>query len=317
MEKYLVTGGAGFIGSHLVEVLLREGKAVRVFDNLSTGFEEHISLFIDQIEFIKADLADFVAVQRAMQGVTHVFHVGALRAVKRSVDDPRETNESNVTGTLNVLTAARNAGVQRVVYSSSSSVYGDAVKFPLSEEDKVEPLSPYAASKLIGECYCRLFSQLYALETVCLRYFNVFGPRQRRESRYSTVIPVFVSDLLQNKPSEIHWDGMQSRDFSYIDNIIHANLKAMQADQVSGQVFNIGSHEECSILDLYREICTLLDKTNIQPKFTSKRTGDVRRTLANITKARERLGYRVQTQFKEGLRKTVSWFVESGMLSVK
>jgi nucleoside-diphosphate-sugar epimerase len=237
--------------------------------------------------------------------------VGALRAVARSVDNPLETNDANVTGTLNLLTAARDLGVSRVVYSSSSSVYGDSKRFPLTEEDKPQPISPYAASKLMGEYYCRIFTHLYGLGTVSLRYFNVFGRRQNPESKYSTVIPLFIHFILRGKRPEIHWDGRQSRDFSYIDNVVSGNMLAMDVEKANGEVFNIACHEEHSVLDIFNELKRLLGRSNLKPVFKPRRAGDVRRTFADISKAKRILGYKVQTRFREGLDKTVRRFLDS------
>ena len=214
MAKCLVTGGAGFIGSNLVDALVAQNDRVRVFDNLSTGKKENLAHLDSKIEFVLGDLRDREALKKACEGIDYVFHIAALRAVLRSVDDPSETNDINVTGILNLLLAARETGVKRVVFSSSSSVYGDTEKFPCQENDIPRPQSPYAASKIMGEYYCKIFSSLYGLETVCLRYFNVFGPRQNPESKYSAVIPIFIDCLLRGISPEIHWDGKQSRDFS-------------------------------------------------------------------------------------------------------
>lgn len=313
-EKYLVTGGAGFIGSHITEELLRQNKKVRVFDNLSTGFMAHLRPFLKKIEFIKGDLRNPSAVQRAVKGIDGVFHLAAIRAVARSVDNPLETNEVNVTGMLNLLQAARHAGVRRIVYSSSSSVYGESKKFPLEEGDKPGPVSPYAATKMMGEYYCQIYSKLFGLETVSLRYFNVFGPRQNPESQYSAVIPIFIYHLMKGRSPEIHWDGKQSRDFSYVDNVVEGNLLAMKVKEANGGVFNIACHEENSVLDIFNGVKRLLGKTSIEPRFAPKRAGDVRRTLADITRSKRILGFKVQTRFREGLEKTVRWFVDSRVL---
>ena len=307
----LVTGGAGFIGSHLVDRLLAEGYRVRVLDNLSTGEKSNLESSFSRIEWIEADLRDEEAVRSAVRGVDTVFHVAANRAVLRSVDHPLETHEVNVTGTLHLLLAAREAKVKRVIFSSSSSVYGESKKFPLKESDPPNPISPYAASKLMGEHYCRIFTELYGLETVSLRYFNVFGPRQNPESKYSTVIPLFIEGLVQGKPVEIHWDGKQSRDFTYVENVVSANRRAMTAPKAAGQVFNIGCHNEYSILDLLEELKKILGKKSARSFFKPRRAGDVRRTFADITKARRLLGYQVKVPFREGLQKTADWFLTS------
>lgn len=304
-----MTGGAGFIGSHLVEGLLEAGYPVRVLDNLSTGKKENLKEVFDQIEWRRGDIRRESDVRKVMRGVRTVFHVAANRAVLRSVDNPLETNEVNVTGTLRILLAARDEGVRRVVFSSSSSVYGDTKQFPSREESPLNPRSPYAASKAAGEYYGRLFYSLYGLETVSLRYFNVFGPRQNPESRYSAVIPIFIHCLLKGKRPVVHWDGRQSRDFSYIDNVVHGNLLAMRTPGVGGETFNIACHEEHSILDILEALERILGRKAAKPRFAPQRAGDVRRTFADIGKAERLLGFRAQTRFEEGLEKTVDWFL--------
>lgn len=305
----LVTGGAGFIGSHLVDGLLALGYRVRIFDNLSTGRKANLRDCWNRIEWIEGDLRKERQVRAAVKGVHCVFHVAALRAVLRSVDNPFETNEVNVGGTVRLLLAARDAKVKRFIFSSSSSIYGDTKKFPSQEGDLPRPQSPYAVSKLTGEHYCRVFSSLYGLETVSLRYFNVFGPRQNPESRYSAVIPIFIDSLLKGKSPEVHWDGKQSRDFSYVDNVVHANLLAMKAPRISGEVFNIACHEEVRVLDILGLLKKYLGTKQVKPLFSPKRAGDVQRTYADIDRARRLLDYRVQTRFEEGLKKTVEWFL--------
>ncbi len=317
MAKCLVTGGAGFIGSNLADALVAQGDQVRVFDNLSTGKKENLAQLGSKIELISGDIRDKAVVEQAVKGMDYVFHIAALRAVLRSVDDPVETNDVNVTGTLNLLLAAREAKVKRVISTSSSSVYGDTEKFPCHEDDLPKPQSPYAASKIMGEYYCKIFSKLYGLETVSLRYFNVFGPRQNPESVYSAVIPIFIDCLLKGISPEIHWDGKQSRDFSYVDNVVKGNLLAMKAQGVSGQVFNIACHEEFSVLDIFENLKEILNIKNVEPVFKPKRAGDVRRTFADISKSEKLLGFTVQTRFRPGLEKTVKWFLDSGALTAK
>ncbi len=307
---YLVTGGAGFIGSHIVETLLKQGARVRVLDNLSTGFLANIKAMPGTVEFQKGDIRRLQDCEKAMRGVRFVFHVAACRAVLRSVDDPSETNAVNITGTLNVLLAARDAGVKRVVFSSSSSVYGDTRTFPLKEIEKPRPQSPYAASKIMGEYYGSLFTKLYGLETVSLRYFNVFGPRQNPESVYSAVIPIFADCLLTRKSPEIHWDGRQSRDFTYVDNVVMGNLLAMKTKGIAGEVFNIACQEEYSVLDIFNSLKKIMNIQGVSPVFKPKRAGDVRRTFADVSKARKTLGFRNQTAFYAGLEKTVQWFLD-------
>lgn len=305
----LVTGGAGFIGSHLVDGLLEAGCRVRVMDNLSTGKKSNLEKVLSRIEWFKGDIRRDGDVQKAVKGIDTVFHVAANRAVLRSVDNPLETNEVNVTGTLRLLLAARDAGVRRFIFSSSSSVYGNTKEFPSREDASLHPQSPYAASKAIGEYYCRIFFSLYGLETVVLRYFNVFGPRQNPESRYSAVIPIFVDCLLKKKRPEIHWDGRQSRDFSYVDNVVYGNLLAMKKPGVPGQIFNVACHEEHSVLDILEALKKILGVRQGVPRFRPKRAGDVRRTYADIRKAQGLLGFKVQTRFQAGLEKTVDWFL--------
>lgn len=314
MKSCLVTGGAGFIGSNLVDALVKRKMRVRVLDNLSTGSKENLARCWEKIEFQEGDICNPKNVEQAMRRIDCVFHVAANRAVLRSVDDPVETNEINVTGTLNVLTAARDAKVKRLIYSASSSAYGENNRPVLKETDRPAPESPYAAQKLMGEYYCRIFARLYGLETLSLRYFNVFGPRQNPESKYSAVIPIFIYHMLRGESPEIHWDGKQSRDFSYVDNVVHGNLCAMSAKKASGETYNIACHEEYSVLDIFNELKKILKKPNIRPKFCPKRRGDVRRTFADITQAKRELGFKVQTRFKAGMRKTVQWFLESKVL---
>lgn len=317
MAKCLVTGGAGFIGSHIVDALVAQGDQVRVFDNLSTGKMENLAQLKSKIELIVGDLRDKVSLEQALKGIDYVFHVAAIRAVLRSIDDPQETNDVNVTGTLNLLLAARGAGVKRMIFSSSSSVYGDTEKFPCEETDQPMPQSPYAASKVMGEYYCQIFTKLYGLETVSLRYFNVFGPRQNPESVYSAVIPIFIDHLLKKTSPEIHWDGLQSRDFFYVDNVVEGNLLAVQKKDAAGEVINIACREEFSVLDIFENLKDILNVGDIKPIFKPKRAGDVRRTFADISKAEKLLGFKVQTHFRQGLEKTVKWFLESGVLEGK
>ena len=312
----LVTGGAGFIGSHLVEALLKRGFPVRVLDNLSTGKLKNLQGMKGPLDFQKGDIRRERDVQKAVQKAQFVFHMAANRAVLRSVDNPLDTHEVNVTGTLRVLIAARDAKVGRVIFTSSSSIYGDTDKFPSRENDRPLPESPYAASKIMGEYYSRQFSSLYGLSTISLRYFNVFGPRQNPESKYSAVIPIFIECLLKKTPPVIHWDGNQSRDFSYVDNVVEGNLCAMKAPgRVSGETFNIACHDEYSVLDIFNSLKEILKIKNIKPVFAPKRAGDVRRTYADISKSEKLLGFKVQSRFREGLENTVRWFLESDVLN--
>jgi len=313
MAKCLVTGGAGFIGSNVVDALIKRGDQVRVLDNFSSGKAENLEHLQGKIEIFDNDIRDESAVTKAMQGINYVFHFAALRAVLQSVDNPRETNDTNVTGTLNILIAARDAKVKRVISTSSSSVYGDNDEYPIKEDARPNPLSPYAASKIMGEYNCRIFTKLYGLETVSLRYFNVFGPRQNPQSTYSAVIPIFIDCVLNRKGPEIHWDGKQSRDFSYIDNVVHANLLASTTPGIAGEVFNIACNEEHTVLDIFNNVKDILNIHDVEPTFKPKRSGDIRRSFADITKAQKMMNYKVQTRFRAGLEKTVKWFLESGL----
>jgi nucleoside-diphosphate-sugar epimerase len=307
-RTFLVTGGAGFIGSNVAEALVGRGDRVRVLDNLSTGSHENLEAAGD-VELIEGDLRDVEAVRRATEGVEGVFHQAALRSVPRSVDDPTSTNDVNVTGTLNLLMACRDAGVRRVVYASSSSAYGDDPSLPKVETLAANPISPYAVSKLAAEHYCRTFAHLYALETVSLRYFNVFGPRQNPESKYSAVIPRFLQLALDGEPLEVHGDGEQSRDFTYIDNVVRGNLLAMDADGVSGEVFNIACGTRHSLLAIAEAIGTFLERA-LERDHVESRPGDVRHTLADISKARHLLGYEPVVHFDEGMHRTCEYFVQ-------
>ncbi len=308
MALYLVTGGAGFIGSNIVRALVQRKQPVVVLDNLSTGSLRNLEGVRENIRFLRADIRHLPAVRRACRGVTIVLHQAALRAVARSVDRPRETSDVNVTGTLNLLLAARDAGVKRFVFASSSSVYGDVRARRNVETRLPEPASPYAVSKLAGEHYCRVFNSLFGLHTVSLRYFNVFGPYQNPESRYSAVIPIVVKRLLRRQAPDIHGDGHQSRDFTYVGNVVEANLRAAtRRDVPPGDVFNIGNGETTSILTLVRTLQELLG-TRLRSRHTPPRPGDVFHTHADITKARRLLGYRPTVSFLEGLRRSVAWY---------
>ena len=306
----LVTGGAGFIGSNLTEGLLARGFKVRVLDNLSTGKLENLEAVRSQIDFLQGDLRSDSDLKKAVRGVSYVFHLGAIANVPQSVDQPLMTHEVNVTGTFRLLQASREAGVKRFVFTSSSAIYGETNKFPSTETELPQPESPYAASKIMGEYYCRNFSTLYGLETVALRYFNVFGPRQNPKSRYACVIPIFLKCFLEGVPPEVHWDGKQSRDFVHVEDVVAANLLAMKAPRVSGEAFNIGTHSEVRVLDCLKGIQKFLGIKKVKLRYTPKRAGDVRRTFADIRKARRLLGYRPKVRFEEGLRQTVNWFLK-------
>jgi nucleoside-diphosphate-sugar epimerase len=307
MPIYLVTGGAGFIGSNIVEELVWRGERVRVLDDFSTGKRKNLSAFVDSIELVEGDLRDLPAVRHAVESVDYVLHQGALPSVQRSIDDPLATHAVNATGTLNLLLAAHDAGVRRVVYAASSSVYGDSPTLPKREDMHLRPKSPYAASKLAGEHYCQAFTKVYGLETVCLRYFNVFGPRQDPTSQYSAVIPLFVTAMLRGESPTVHGDGLQSRDFTYVANVAHTNLLAATAPGVAGRVFNVACGQRYTLLDLIAALNDILG-AQIAPAHTDPRPGDVRHSLADITAAQEALGYQVVVDFHEGLRRTVEWY---------
>jgi len=304
---YLVTGGAGFIGSHIVERLVSMGKSVRVFDNFSFGSKENLNGIGERVEILSGDLLDLDAVQKAMEGVQVVFHQAALRSVPFSVEHPSLVNRVNVEGTLNVLTAARDAKAGRVVFASSSSVYGEEKKLPSSEQQLPKPISPYAVSKLAGEHYCNAFTKLYGLKTVSLRYFNVFGPRQDPNSEYAAVIPRFILCALRGEPFQVHGDGLQSRDFTYIDNVVDANLLAASTRQGIGGVFNVGQNRAYTLLDLIDLLRSVL-KTELRGFHTDARSGDVRHTLADLSQSRRCLDYQPRISFEEGIVKTVKYF---------
>ena len=271
---------------------------------------EHIAAFKNSVDFIKGDIRSPKDCRRAVKGVSYVFHQAALRSVPKSVDRPFDAHENNASGTLNLLVAAKEAGVQRLVYASTSSAYGDCKKFPQKEEYKPEPVSPYAASKLAGEHYCILFTKTYGLETVSLRYFNVFGPRQDPESRYSVVIPKFMEQAWKNQPLDVHWDGKQSRDFTHIKNVVDANLLAAFSKEGAGEVFNIANGRTYSLLDVIVVIEKIIGH-KLERRHFPKRKGDVRKTRADISRARRILGYKPGVQFEEGLRDTWNYFVKS------
>lgn len=306
---YLVTGGAGFIGSHICERLVRDGHRVRVLDNFFSGKEANLESFKDDIEVIRGDIRDMRAVAEAMRGVEIVFHEAALGSVPRSVADPVTTHDVNLTGTLNILLAARDAGARRVVYASSSSVYGETPTLPKHEGITPQPLSPYALSKLAGEHYISVFKQVYGFEAVALRYFNIFGPRQDPESQYAAVIPRFVTALFDGRQPVIYGDGGQSRDFTYVENVVEANLLASEAEGIAGRPFNVACGGRYTLLELLDRLKGFTG-TTIEPIHEEGRPGDVRDSQAAITAAEQALGYRVKVDFDEGLRRTVAWFHE-------
>ncbi len=309
MPTYLVTGGAGFIGSNIVWKLVELGHDVRVLDNFLTGNRENLSEILDKIALIESDIRDFEAVQQASRNVDYVLHIAALPSVPRSVANPLLSHEINITGTLNVLEAGRQQKVKRVVFSSSSSVYGNAPVLPKHEAMPLSPLSPYAAHKASGELYCRVYANIYRLETVCLRYFNVFGPRQDPKSQYAAVIPKFVTALQTGGQPTIFGDGEQSRDFTYVDNVVAANIAAATASDASGEVINIACGSRITVNELALRIGKTLGK-KVAPQYDPPRVGDVKHSLADISKAQKLLNYSTLVDIDTGLQKTIDTFVD-------
>ncbi len=306
MPLCLVTGGAGFVGGHLVEALVRRGDRVRVLDNFYTGRKQNLAAVADRVELIEADITDAAAVAKAIAGVDIVFHEAAIASVPRSVAAPLDTHAACATGTLVMLDAARQAGVKRFVYAASSSAYGDQPTPLKRETDLPMPLSPYAAAKLAGEHYCHAYYHTYGLPTVCLRYFNVYGPRQDPRGPYAAVIPIFIELLLQGKSPTIYGDGLQTRDFTFVEDVVQANLKAAEAS-VGGVTVNVGNGLRTSLLDLLNELNRLLG-TSVSPNFQPSRAGDVRDSLADISNARSLLGYEPQFSLAQGLERTVAYY---------
>ncbi len=309
MRSCLVTGGAGFIGSHLAEELVRRRFKVRVLDNLSTGKRENLASFRDEIELVEGDIRNLKMCREAVKGMDYVFHQAALASVPHSIEDPFLTNDINVGGTLNLLWTAKAAGVKKLVFASSTSVYGDNPDLPKKEEMSGVPLSPYALSKWIGEKYCQAFSLIYRIPTICLRYFNVFGPRQDPQSPYAAAIPVFITKMLGGERPVIFGDGEQTRDFVFVLDVVEANILAAEAEGVSGEVFNIASAESLSVKALVRGINDVLGKT-FEPVHEPPRPGDIRHSSADIQKAKDRLNYRPRSDFRAGLEKTIAWHQE-------
>jgi len=306
MAYYLVTGGAGFIGSHLCEELTRRGERVRVADSLVTGKRSNLD-HLPSVEFLEGDLADIEFATRAVQGVDYVLHQAALPSVPRSVKDPITSNRANVDATLNVLVAARDAGVKRLIFAGSSSAYGNTATLPKHEEMPNSPLSPYALQKVVGEQYLQMFSTLYTLETVTIRYFNVFGPRQDPGSPYSGVISLFATALLDNRPPTIYGDGEQTRDFTYVANVVDGVLRACQAPHAVGRVINVATGTRVSLNQLFEAMRRLIG-ADVQPVYGPSRAGDVQDSQADISRARELLGYQPIVPFEEGLKRTVDWY---------
>ncbi len=309
MASYLVTGGAGFIGSNLVERLLELGESVRVVDNLSTGRRENIAPWIDDIDFIEGDLRDAMVCAKAVRDVDYVLHQAALPSVPRSIEDPVGTSELNLFSTIQLLNAAAKADVRRVVYAASSSAYGDQPVEVKHEGLMPEPMSPYACAKLAGEHYCAAFTRSFGLSTVAIRYFNVFGPRQDPNSAYSAVIPLFVTAILNGKPPTVYGDGKQTRDFTFVRNVVNANMLAAtcENEDANGQVVNVACGGSFSLLDLIVQINAVLG-TKIEPEFAPARVGDVMHSLADIARAKELLGYEVEVDFAEGLDRTINYY---------
>lgn len=309
-ERYLITGGAGFIGSNLAEALVNQGHFVRVLDNFSTGKKENIAGIMDKIELINGDVRYLNTVTEAMKDIDYVLHQAALPSVPRSIETPIESSDVNINGTLNILYAAKESGVKRVVYAASSSAYGDTPTLPKVESMKVNPLSPYAVNKLAGEQYCKVFYGVYGLETVALRYFNIFGRRQDPTSFYSAVIPKFIKMFLNEQAPVINGDGSISRDFTYIDNVISANLLACKAPKAPGHVFNIACGQRIDLNELASEL-QMLTGSKVQARHGEERLGDIKHSLADINLAKELLGYEVKVHVKEGLRRTAEWFMQN------
>ncbi len=307
MATYLVTGGAGFIGSNIVDELIRRRENVKVLDDLSSGNKKNLDGVTGKIEFIEGDIRDLALLKKALKGCDYVIHQAALRSVPKSMENPLLYDEVNVTGTLNLLVASAENKVKRLVFASSSSVYGDSEVLPQSEGQIPQPISPYAATKLAGEHYLRVFAKSYGLETVALRYFNVFGPRQSLESEYAVVIPKFITCILRGEQPPVHGDGKQSRDFTYVDNVVDANLAAAIREGASGEVFNVACGKGYDLLDLIRIINEITGK-DIKPKFEDQRPGDVKHTLSDITKMKKILKIDPKVDFVLGLRKTVEYF---------
>lgn len=309
--KVLVTGGAGFIGSNLAEALIDRGAKVSIVDNFVTGFRENLEEIRGSFEFIESDIADREYAAKAVSGVDVIFHEAALPSVPRSVANPAETHEACVNGTFNLLVAARGTGVRRFIYAASSSAYGDQPTLPKVETMKPEPLSPYAAAKLVGEYYCQVFSKVYGLETISLRYFNVFGPRQNPSSQYSGVISRFIDAFMKDASPVIYGDGEQSRDFTYIANVVDANIKAMESTQGIGEVMNVANGERVSLLELLDVMKRVTGRTDVAADFQPERKGDVKHSQADNSRAKEWLGYEKLVGLEEGIRETIDWWKSS------
>ncbi len=311
MGMSLITGGGGFIGSNMVRFLLEQGQKVRVLDNFETGKRENLTEVKGRIEVIEGDIRDMDTVRKAVQGAEVIYHLAALGSVPRSIKDPATTNDVNVNGIFNMLMAARDAKARRFVFASSSSVYGQSEVLPQHEGLPLAPISPYGASKAIGEIYCRTFYETYGLETVCLRYYNVFGPRQDPTSQYAAAIPLFVSSLLRDQSPTIFDDGEQSRGFTYIENVMQANWKAANAAKTHGEAMNISTANAVTVNTVVQAIQKLMGKEHIRPTYTAPRAGDIKHSLADISRARKTIGYEPLVSFEEGIQKAIRWYMEN------
>ena len=310
MARYLVTGGAGFIGSNIAEALVKRGEQVVVLDDLTTGYEKNIAHLLNDLTFIKGDVRDAGTVREALAGVDYVLHEAALASVPRSIEDPVLVTDVNVRGTLVMLDESRRAGVKRFVYAASSSAYGDTARLPKVESMTPQPLSPYAASKLMGEYYCAVYAHVYGMSTVSLRYFNVFGPRQDPKSQYAAVIPIFVSHLMAGTPPSIFGDGEQSRDFTYIEDVVEANILASRCEKAHGQTINIACGARYTLNDLFNRMQRIIG-SSVAPHYAEPRVGDVKHSQADISAAEKLIGYRVRVPFIEGLQRTIAWYREA------
>jgi nucleoside-diphosphate-sugar epimerase len=308
MARFLITGGAGFIGSNIARKVVSEGGEVVVLDNFSTGFESNLEDIKKDITLIRGDICDMPTVRKAAEGADFVLHHAAVVSVVRSIDDPARTSQVNIGGTLNCLLAARDAGAKRFIFAGSSSAYGDNPTLPKQEDMKPEPLSPYAVSKLTGEMYVRVFNNVYGLEAVTLRYFNIFGPYQDPNSPYAAVIPIFITRLAHGEAPVVYGDGEQSRDFTYIDNAVRANLLAVEAEGAPGKVFNVACGQRFTLNDLLDKLKSLVGN-HVEARYEDARPGDVKHSLGDISRARKILGYEPAVKFEDGLKKTVDWFL--------
>lgn len=309
MSKFLITGGAGFIGSHITEALVKEGNSVRILDNFSSGKIANLKGVMDKIEIVRGDIRDKDTCIKAANGIDYVLHQAALRSVPKSMKNPQEYNDVNINGILRMLEASLANKVKRFVFASSSSIYGDTDKFPEKESFPTDPISPYALTKLAGEYYCKIFSRNYGLSTVSLRYFNVFGPRQSADDEYAVVVPKFITCILRNEPPPIYGNGKQSRDFTYIANVVRANILAAKKGKFEGEVFNIAGGKDYSVLELVKILNNIMKK-DIKPVFLNKRPGDIFRTRADLSEAKKKLGFTPVVDFIEGLRLTSGYFMK-------